>query len=237
MFQYAASFWLVAAIAYSRYDVVARPMNPRLTRRGVWGIVLGVVAIAATFATLPLVGWNRYVLRRLPNGNYRCTGSDRNAGLLDRAFVPVYFGINSLIPIIIIVVFLVKIVPIAVRSDAWKASRRRRQNDSDINISHVLKSKSFRYVLAIVVTNVVFSAPYVSVRITRYLFKVKMRNYATSVCKVLLSVNYVLNSVLYIFWARTFQEKLSNVFCLRRLRRTATTKTTSLSSSSGRNIV
>ena len=239
MFQYAASFWLVAAIAYSRYDVVARPMNPRLTRRGVWGIVLGVVAIASTFASLPLVGWNRYALRRLSNGNYRCAGANRNGDAFDRAFVPVYFGINSLIPIIIVVAFLVKILPIAVRSDAWKESRRRRrENDSNVTVSHFVKSKSFRYVLAIVVTNVVLSTPYVAVKILRDCFEIKVNYYATAVCKLLLSVNYVLNSVLYVFWARTFQEKLSNVFCLRRWRRKATTKTTSSSSSStGRNIV
>ncbi|XP_065845523.1 rhodopsin-like [Oscarella lobularis] len=223
-FQYAASFWLMATLAYSRYDVVARPINPRLTMRRMWGLIVAVTAISATFATLPLVGWNRYWLRKLKNGNYRCSGTDSNAELSQRAYVPVYFGINSLVPIIIIAIFLAGIVPIATRSEKWKKRRndtiRRRQGDDadagadDVaNPRDVIASKAFRYVVFIVLTNVVLSAPFVSIKVAREFSGKKIGDYAIPVCKVLLSVNNIANSVLYVFWARTFQDSLTSVLC------------------------
>ena len=227
VFQYATSCWLMVAIAYSRYDVIARPLSPRLTKRRVWIVIVASMFLSALFATFPLIGWNKYHLREMPSGaGYRCSSTDQNRSAAQRSFVLVNYGINSVVPMILVLVFLTRIVPYAVRSAQWnrkrKYSRRistKAVNKIQIDRMDLVKSKAFRYAILIVVSNIVFSAPFLVVKILSDYFKlVSEDNFVCPTSKFIFSTGFVINSILYVFWARTFQTSLSCIFCFWRPR-------------------
>ncbi|XP_062511064.1 alpha-1B adrenergic receptor-like [Corticium candelabrum] len=120
--QYCWSMWSIALIAYSRYDLVANPFRKVVTKKIAIIAVFAILIEGIIFASLPLMGWNSYGLIPLQPGSlkYRCSVADKRLSSGHKAFLPVFYGVNYLLPLIVVVVSYGLIVPIAIRQ------RRRR---------------------------------------------------------------------------------------------------------------
>ena len=121
--QYCWSMWSIALIAFSRYDAVCRPFHRVLTLKGAVFAVCVVLLEAILFACLPLMGWNSYGLLPLrPNSpKYRCSVSDNSLSVGHKAFLPVFYVVNYLLPLIVIVICYGRIIPIALRHKRQQA--------------------------------------------------------------------------------------------------------------------
>ena len=120
--QYSWSMWSIALIAYSRYDLVSHPFDRVLTLRRAISTVCVVLFGSIFFACLPLVGWNRYGLEPLNPGSlrYRCAYADATMSAIHKAFLPVFYTVSYLVPLIIVGTCYALIVPIALRHTKQK---------------------------------------------------------------------------------------------------------------------
>ena len=216
-FQYCMSTWTIAAIAFSRYDMISRPFRRRLTMKWVLLLICLIVVEGAIFASLPLMGWNDYGLKKLPGSDfYRCAVADPN---IDQAFVPVHYGINYALPLLVIIVSYLLIVPIALRvgrkqeRDAQykappNAGRRESVQFAAVRVakkvSKIIHSKPFRYVTVIVATNIILTIPFAVAEITRYYKGKAVSDLLLPITKFIFNINFVVNALFYLLWVRMF---------------------------------
>jgi hypothetical protein len=122
LMQYGWSMWSIALIAYSRYDLVAHPFDRVLTLKRAITAVCVVFFGSILLACLPLAGWNRYGLEPLRPGSprYRCAYANASASAGHKAFLPVFYSVTYLVPLIMVGTCYSLIIPIVIRHKKQK---------------------------------------------------------------------------------------------------------------------
>eukprot|EP00118_Oscarella_pearsei_P011758 m.81361 g.81361 ORF g.81361 m.81361 type:complete len:344 (+) comp36236_c0_seq2:509-1540(+) len=223
-FQYTVSAWSMAAIAFSRFDLIAHPMKMKLTIRGACSIIFLILVEAAVFASLPLWGWNRYGLLYIldPPDRFHCGFADRLLDIKHRSFVLVQYLLNYSVLFFLVLVFYSLIVPIAVKH----RQRRRRRNCQlqdpnvesprsrlSVNISDLVKSKPFAYITIIISSNIILTAPFIVVSIIQNFMQNPLGNIALPLTGLIFNLSFAINSFLYLMWVKTLRDGFSLYFC------------------------
>lgn len=234
LLQYCWSMWSITLIAFSRYDLVARPFHRWLSVKKAIVCISCVVVEGIVFASLPLVGWNRYGLVRLHgDSHYRCAIVDPDLSGGHRAYLPVFYVFNFALPLVLVVIFYAMIVPIAMHhrrrslslcssavnslSKLGSASgttspqqdrQVRKRRSAQSGVSAVVCSKAFCYVTCIVVSNLVLTTPYIVSEMLLYLDIYRLEDLTMTILKFVFTINFLVNSCFYVLWVRDLRHGL-----------------------------
>ncbi|XP_065845447.1 rhodopsin-like [Oscarella lobularis] len=230
-FQYTISAWIMALIAFSRYDLIAHPLHKTLTIRRTLSIVVAIVIEATIFASLPLMGWNQYFLTRTPTVDVQwfCVFADASLNKSHRSFVLVQYILNYLVPYILVIIFYALIVPVALKFRKRNRRRlsvgniqqneQRRTSSRKQTVGDLVKTKPFIYITIIIANNIILTSPYIIFACLRNFFKVKVEVYATFPLALIFNLSFAVNSILYCMWIRTIKERIAIYFCFKFCRR------------------
>ena len=237
-FQFAWSSWALAIIAYTRSDLIVNVLAPKFNKRRFWGLATVSWFVALLTSLLPFMGWSSVgFIRR--NHVFFCRFGQDGGGLLHALYVPFFYFLNFIVPSVLIVICFARIVGVARRHmRSRNNSQSSMQNivvltSTDVSesfdngrhtivnrINDTIKSKSFRYIVIIVLSNLLLLSPYVF--LTSYDsvcngLGAKQCARAGDICiktsALLFMLNFNVNAILYIFWIRTFQVAAIAMIC------------------------
>ena len=221
-FQFFWSMWGTVLIAYSRYSTVSRPLEANITTRKA-AIAIGCTcATGVIIALLPFFGWAQYDIRyKFSSQSYVCslTENKKNQAM---SFSIFYYGLAYATPLALVSVFLSKTLRKVItsarirRTMTYNAKPDRVEAEASSGGQSMARSKALWYVIAVVASNVILPAPYVAVQLINTTILVD--GGVQAVTGIIFSLNFVVNALLYVFWAKTFMQSLADVLCCRRLR-------------------
>ena len=213
------SMWASILIVRSRYLTICNPLAPGVsTRRATIASIITCV-VGIVIAMPPLFTWARYTVVYSINSGYyteQCV-IDFSNRVDHLSFVLFYFGLSYFLPVAIITYYLSKTLKIVLQS---AIERRRLAALSSNSVTEqqsttpIYKSKAFWYVFALVASNATLPALYVIIDL--HLFRVSSQVFSASA--VIAAMNFLVNSVLYCFWAKTLTRSLWDILRCRKLR-------------------
>ncbi|XP_062509053.1 compound eye opsin BCRH2-like [Corticium candelabrum] len=236
------SSWTLVIITYSRYDAVANVFDPKFNKRRFWTLTVTSWIVSALTSLPPIMGWSSYNLRRM-NDMYICTTGSNGKDLASATFLPFFYFVNYVVPSILVFILLSCIARIAVKMEKkrqtsssntskWivvlpgfshpsSSSSKQNKQESTGHIKKIIRSRSFLYIVLIVVTNVFFLAPYVGMTsydtVSRGLgLRTKISRAVIQITTILFMVNYNVNCLLYIFWIKSVQQAIAASCCRRK---------------------
>ncbi|XP_065845451.1 rhodopsin-like [Oscarella lobularis] len=218
--QFCWSLWGTVLISRSRYLTISNPLAPSVTTRKA-AITSAITCLIGFFiAALPLFTWAKYVFiyKILGSGYFTTFCMHDRSNFTDYlSLLLVYFGISYWLPLAIVIFYLVKTLRLVIQA---VAERRRltgmASNDTGKSpATPIYKSKALWFVIAIISSNAILPAAYVIVLFTRAFRQVGSEAFLTSY--VMLTLNFLVNSVLYCFWVRTLTSSIRDVMCCRKL--------------------
>ncbi|XP_062506442.1 uncharacterized protein LOC134183015 [Corticium candelabrum] len=237
--QLAWSSWAIATVSYSRSDVIVNVLSPTFTKKRFW--MVSVISWIGTLTTaLPLLGpWSSYGhVRSKSNNGYVCRAGGDGDGLLHALYLPSFYFINFLLPTFLVILFFSRIVRTVQHQKLLERSGRSnvvmlsnfsmtgesaQQPSMARQLNVIIRSKAFIYTVVIIITNLVFSFPYVVVQAYTAvvaelgLDHLQLEDAAFQVTTIFFTLNFNINSLLYIFWIKTFQQTAAAMCpCLRR---------------------
>ena len=223
--QFCWSMWGTVLISRSRYLTISNPLAPDVTTRKAAITSAITCLIGIIIATLPLVTWAKYVFKYvlLQDGYFTtlCTRDNSNpCNYL--SFLLVYFGISYWLPLAFVIFYLVKtlrlvIQRVAVRRRLTGTTSNGTGKETGQSATPIYKSKALWYVVAIISSNALFPAPNIIILLIRAFRPVGSDAFIAS--NLILTLNFLVNSVLYCFWVRTLTSSLWNILCCRKLQR------------------
>ena len=246
--QFAWSNWAIAIVAYSRADVIVNVLAPTFTKRKFWCFAIASWLVSVITSLPPLVGWSSFGLRRETSSYiYTCgIGADQK-GLLHALYLPLFFAVNYFVPSVLVALCFSRVLQVTIRyirahnsSNNMQANivmlpaddsspshlqleQQRRERAARNQIKDILYSKAFRYIVALVMTNLLLVAPYVGVKIYDHVCSELWLERETcahssvfTVVALLYMLNFNINALLYVFWIKTIQQSTVNLFCCRR---------------------
>ena len=246
--QFAWSNWAVAIVAYSRADVIVNVLNLKFTKRTFWYFAITSWLVSIVTSLPPLVGWSSFGFRKDVDSHiYSCGIGVGRKGLLHALYMPLFYAVNYFIPSVLVVLCFSRVLKVTIRyirvhnspnnmqtnivllpvddsSPSYlQLAQQQREQTARNQIRDILRSKAFRYIVAVVMTNLLLFAPFVGVKIYAYVCselwsesKLCVRESLMSGLAVLHTLNYNINAFLYVFWIRTVQRSAVNLFCCRR---------------------
>ena len=240
------SCWAIVIVAYSRYDNVANVFDHKFNKRRFWTLTVTSWIVSLLTSLPPIIGWSSYDIRKMKN-MYRCTtgSSGMKKDLASATFLPFFYFVNYVVPSILVLILFSCIARIAIKRQIKRptcsneivvlsgfshlsvpSTEQERQRDLASHLKTIILSRPFLYIVLIVVTNIFLLAPYVVTTsydvVSRDLGQPKKIPYVgMEITTVLFMVNFNANSLLYIFWIRTFQDTTALLCCRRKEERTA----------------
>ncbi|XP_062522045.1 rhodopsin-like [Corticium candelabrum] len=244
------SCWALVIVAYSRYDSVANIFNQKFNKRRFWTLTVTSWIVSLLTSLPPIIGWSSYDMRKMKN-MYRCSTGSSGKDLASATFLPFFYFVNYVVPSIFVLIIFSFIARITIKRQikgqtsssnkkdnkvivlsgfshpSLPSAEQERQRDSAAHLKNIVRSRSFLYIVLIVVTNIFLLAPYVVTTsydaVSRDLGLYKKIPYVVmEITTVLFVANFVANSLLYIFWIRTFQHATAVLCCRRKEERAAT---------------
>jgi hypothetical protein len=239
---FAWSHWAVVIVAHSRADTIANVLLPNFTKRQFWGFAIASWLIAIVTALPPLVGWSPTGYRKLYNNTYMCGLGAERKGLSQALYMPLFYVVNFVVPLVLVILCFLRILRVTilyqrlrnrpsnrVQKNVIMLSTRLHQDDRDQmarnRVKDILRSKTFRYIAIIVITNLVLLAPYVGMIIYTHVCldlgfgrgtKRCLPGFAFMVAAALRTLGFNINAFLYVFWIRRIQQSILVLLCCRR---------------------
>ena len=238
--QFAWSNWAIAIVAYSRADVIANVLTPTFTKRKFWGFAVASWLIVIITSLPPLVGWSPFGFQRRVN-SYVCAIAADREGLLHALYMPLFYVVNFFVPSVLVVLCFSRVLRVAIRyvrahnpSSSMQTNivmlsagdlapsyfQQHREQTAKTQIKDILRSKAFRYMVTVVMTNLFLFAPFVGVKsYSSMCIGLGLRRgrcvpeTVLTVVTVLHTLNYNINAFLYVFWIRTVQQSARTLFC------------------------
>ena len=221
--QFFWSTWGTVLISRSRYRTIKDPLADGVTTRKAAFASTATCLMGIVIAVPPLFTWARYKMSTFvdPNGYYShyCV-VDQSNHTNYLSFLLFYYGISYWLPFVFVIYYLGQTLRIVFRSIA---ERRRLTglasgaSDTEANRSTPLfKSKALWYVIALVASNAIFPAPYIITQVLRSTIRISADIVIAT--GLVFRINFLVNSVLYCFWAKTLTSSLWNVVRCRKLR-------------------
>ena len=236
-FQFAWSSWAIVMLSYSRSDVIVNMLYPTFSKKRfwTWSAAIWVGSLVTTLP--PFVGWSSYgYLKPTDSNDVVCSSGADGNGLLHALYLPLFYFINFVLPCFFVILCFSRIVRVV--QHPTSSSRQSNiimlanfSSPTDQSSQHpstasqikaVVKSKAFIYIVMIIISNVLLSFPYVFVQTysaviselgLHHLHRPAIAFYISS---LLFTANFNVNSVLYIFWIKTFQHTTAAMFPCRR---------------------
>ena len=241
-FQFAWSGWAAVLVAYSRADVIVNALDPKFNKKKFWMFALTTWVASALTALPPLMGWSSFGWKKRDNVNlYRCLAGVEGEGLAHAVYVPLFFAVNFLVPFVLVIVSMFRIVQVTKRhlrahrspsgiqlnlvvlsiDNSSQSDNQGREDTLRKRIEETIKSKAFRYVMIIVVSNLLLLSPYVIAHsydaVCWQMGSDKcLPDIGYEITSTLFTVNFNANALLYVFWIRTFQQATIATCCRRR---------------------
>ena len=224
--QFAWSSWAIAILSYSRSDAIVNVLSPTFSTKRFW--TLSVISWIGSILTAlpPFLGWSSYgytIVEKKTHHVCGIGGGGRN-GILHALFLPLFYFIHFLVPTFLVILHFSRIVRavqhrgasngpsnVIVLAHFSSPTDQSRQPSTASQIKAVVKSKAFLYIVIIIISNVILSLPFVCVQSYKAviselrLHHKQVPNVPIQVTSILLMANFNVNSLLYIFWIKTFQ--------------------------------
>ena len=238
------SCWSLVIIAYSRYDSVANVFDHKFNKRRFWTLTVTSWIVSLLTSLPPIIGWSSYNIWKKKN-LYLCTtgSSGMKKDLASGTFLQFFYFVNYVVPSILVFILFSCIARIAIKSQiksetslsntddnmvvlsgfshpSLPSTEQERHRVSPAHFKKIIQSKSFLYIVLIVLTNIFLLAPYVVTKtyntVSRDLRLHKKIPYAVmEITTVLFAVNFNVNSLLCIFWIKSFQHATAALCCRR----------------------
>ncbi|XP_062506439.1 rhodopsin-like [Corticium candelabrum] len=230
-FQFAWSSWAIAMLSYSRSDVVVNVLNPTFSKKRfwTWSVIIWIGSIMTTLP--PFVGWSSYGYVMSASGNtYTCgIGVDGN-GLLHALYLPFFYFINFILPSLFVILYFCRIVRtvqhqkrisnrqsnvVMFANFSSQSSSVQTSLSTAGQVRGIVRSKAFVYLVIIIISNAVLSLPFVCVQsYSAVISELRLHHKQVSsvvlkVASILFTANFNVNSLLYIFWIKTFQQAIA----------------------------
>ena len=217
LFQYVYGSWSMAWLSFERYDLIANGLNRRLTKKRAYLMILSVFIMSAVFPSLPFMGWDSYQFRKNDYGR-SCNHFASPKNTFDAFYLPTFYVINFLLPLIVVVVCFSLVLRVVVRH--IRAKHERNSTSEDFSPLKVIKTRAFIIIVTLIVTNVVLTTPFVVFTLGGK-FKVGSLRYRVGekstigVSQNIELYSKLLNSFLYLIWIKKY---VSCKSCKRRRR-------------------
>ncbi|XP_062501312.1 rhodopsin-like [Corticium candelabrum] len=233
VFMHAWTGWSCAVLAYDRYDMVARPLNRKLTLKKAKLCVVAIIVFCALWAACPLIGWSEYRLQI----NGACSMAytvDIPEEIGSAMFTLLFFTINYITPLSIDVICFIRVLIIALSHMRRKRSFSRRVSRHSTSVSEstdnarvtsplaIIASRPFIVVTTTIASDVLLSAPYLIILVLRKVGVIPRDAYIGVVQVVrfgmhLTAYNHLFNAVLYTIFVKNI---ISSAFpCLKRYKK------------------
>ena len=165
------------------------------------------ISLAVLFAIFPATGLGKFKagLRPLPNQKGMCSLAN-NFGALKAVLIygVTYYAVMSYLPQLLTAIFLGIIL-----FTAWKCKRKRRKDaasqtqESSSPLLELIKSKGFKFVIAIIVCKLICTIPFhihnIGIGTNAFQYSLAI----ASATEVLYNANFLMNSILYFFWLKS----------------------------------
>ena len=226
-FQIFWSMWGTVLISFSRYLTIARPFRPSITTRKAALAIASTLTVGIVVASLPFYTWAKYRLRYISSEYYYRCSIDYDGTSKYITFYIFFFASSYAIPLALVTTLLVMTLHKIVQQTIQRRKLRSGVVDSGnggnstekLQSPVMANSKAFWYVIAVVSTNVILPAPYI---IGRLLYHQRLEMEALfSVGSIIMRIDFVINSILYVFWVKTFSRSLLDIIRCRKIRSSA----------------
>ena len=160
-----------------------------------------------------------------------CIGVDGN-WLLHALYLPFFYFINFILPSFVVILYFCRFVRTVQHqnrisnrqsnlvmldnfSSQSSSIQTSKQPSTASQVRGVVRSKSFIYLVIIIISKVVLSLPFVCVQsYSAVISELRLRHkqvsrVALEVVSLLFTANFNANSLLYIFWIKTFQHAIA----------------------------
>ena len=205
------STWAVFLVAFDRYDAVVNCMRRKFKLKRAIVAVSCTVSLALLFAIFPATGFGKFEtgLLLLPKQKKGLCNmvNNRSGGTIYKAVLiygVTYYAVMSYLPQLLTAIFLGIIL-----FTAWKCNRKRRRDaasqtpESSSPLLELIKSKGFKFVVAIIVCKLICTIPFhtynIGLATNAFRFPLAIAN----VAEVLYNANFLMNSILYFFWLKS----------------------------------
>ena len=202
------SGWAVLFVTFDRYYAVANGLKRYSRKKAI--VCLGLSGLVTfAFPLLIVAGWSELKagLIKLPNrkiGACLLVGKSITSKSV-LAFIAAYYSVTFYLPELLTVIFLILLLAIA-----WRVSKRaneRRRLNSQPNVGNsatvnLIRSRGFKFIVAIVICKIICVLP---LQIFNLGFLGGVFDFHIPVyvwAKILYSANFVINTVLYVFWLK-----------------------------------
>ena len=241
-FQFAWSCWAIAIIAYSRFDLIVNVLDPKFNRNRFWGLAVVSWLVSLLTTLLPFMGWSSVGFVRIKHV-FKCGVGDDARGLLHAFYLPFFYFINFLVPSVLVIICFSRVVCMVGRhrrsrnnsqssmqnivvltstdiSSSWHACSSGHLKEKTLRdrIKDTIQSKALRYIVIIVLSNLLLLSPFVCLRsydsvCTELGAKRRIPAIFLNISSFLFMFNFNVNAFLYIFWIRTFQQATFAMIC------------------------
>ena len=238
VFMHAWTGWSSSALAYDRYDMVARPLHRKLTLKKAKLCVVAIIVFCALWAAFPLMGWSEYRLQ--PHGACSMAYSvDIPEEIGSAMFTLLFFAVNYIAPLIIDVICFIRVLIITLAHMRRKRLRissglahstsvsESNDNRSQSSPLAIIATRPFIVVTTTIASNVFLTAPLLIILVLRKFDVVSWKIYVGNAQLVgfgmhLTVYNHLFNAVLYLIYVKNI---ISSAFpSLRRYIRNAKRK-------------
>ena len=224
------STWAVFLVAFDRYDAVVNCMRRKFKLHRAIIALCCTISLAVLFAIFPATGLGKFEagLFPLPNQKGMCSLVNNRVGGTKAVVIygVTYYAVMSYLPQILTAIFLGIIL-----FTAWKCKRKRlrdaasQRQESSSPLLELIKSKGFKFVIAIIVCKLICTIPFhihnIGIGTNAFRFPLAI----ASATEVLFNANFLMNSILYFFWLKssTVQWKWTCNWCKKNKRTDNTT--------------
>ena len=200
------STWAVFLVAFDRYDAVVNCMSRKFKLNKAIVAVSCTISLAVLFAIFPATGLGKFEAGLFPLRNQEKGLCNLfNSRLRERKAVVIYgaayYAVMSYLPQLLTAIFLGIIL-----FTAWKCNRKKRRDatpESSSPLLELIKSKGFKFVIAIIVCKLICTIPFhiynIGIATKSFRFPLAMARAA----EVLFNANFATNSILYFFWLKS----------------------------------
>lgn len=236
--QFAWSSWAIAIIAYSRYDTVVNVFTPKFSKKHFWVFAMISWLVSLLTAMPPLIGWSSYGFTRRGG---RCTTGSNGDGLLHAAYLPSFYIVNFLVPTVFVIICFCRIflkvrshlkyrntdnslarANVAVLTSTSLSSNQSEQQQHretvGTRVKEIISSRAFRYIAAIVMTNLLLVTPFACVKCYSAVCS-ELGMYgcvpriAYQISSIVFALNFNVNAFLYVFWVKTMRQFAMSLCC------------------------
>ncbi|XP_062501313.1 rhodopsin-like [Corticium candelabrum] len=235
VFMHAWTGWSSTALAYDRYDMVARPLNRKLTLKKAKLCVVAIIVFCALWAAFPLVGWSEYRLQSHGACSMAYT-VDIPEEIGSAMFTLLFFTVNYVIPLIIDVICLIGVLIVALSHIRRKRLRlssgfahststsNTNENRNETSPLAIIATRPFIVVTTTIASNVFLTAPLLIIIVLRKFGVIPWTLHVGKVQVVGLGMhltvyNHLFNAVLYIIYVKNIIS--SAFFCFKRYKKKA----------------